>query len=211
MPTTDDYGQSVSVYVNSDAPNLETLAKNLAAGIVPRTAMRFASAAARSAALTGATAPVEGMVTYLQDVNSAYLYDGSTWRLIDIRDRTSSVLTSGTTPQSAEILTGLSVTLTTRAGVNYLLGVRGMLRSTLANDRIDLLIKRGTTTAGTQVGGCVHWTKNANQPESTAGVGWDTPGAGSTTWVVTISGVGSGNVDVNASSLYPAVFTVEEQ
>lgn len=211
MPTTDDYGQAISIALLTDPPNAETLAKSLAAGIVPRSVMRFASASARSAALTGATAPVEGMVTYLQDVNQAYLYDGSAWRLIDIRDHGYSSLTTGTTPQSAEILTGMSVTLTTRASVTYLLEVRGMVRSTLANDRIDLLIKRGTTTAGTQVGGCVHTTQNANTPESVVGVGIDTPGAGSTTWVVTISGVGSGNVDVNASSLYPAVFTVEEQ
>ena len=41
-------------------------------------------------------------------------------------------------------------------------------------------------------------------------IGWDTPGAGSTTWVVTINGVGSGLVDLTASTAYPAVFTVKE-
>lgn len=211
MPTTDDYGQAISIALLTDPPNAETLAKGLGNAIAPKSVMRFASAAARSAVLTGAAAPVEGMVAYLQDVDTAYLYDGTTWRRIDTRERGSSVLTSGTTPQSSEILTGMSVTLPTRAGVTYLLEVKGMLRSTLANDRIDLLIRRGTTTAGTQVGGGVYTTKNANTPESVCMVGADSPGAGSTTWVVTISGVGSGNVDVNASSLYPAVFTVEEQ
>ena len=81
MATTDDYGQGVSVATLTDAPNAETLAKNIANAIVSRSVMRFASASARSAALTGPTAPVEGMVTWLQDVNLHYVYDGSAWQV----------------------------------------------------------------------------------------------------------------------------------
>lgn len=76
MATTDDYGQGVSIAALTDAPNAETLAKNIANAIVQRSVMRFASAAARAAALTS---PVEGMVTWLQDVNLLYAYDGSSW------------------------------------------------------------------------------------------------------------------------------------
>jgi hypothetical protein len=81
VATTDDYGQGVSVATLTDAPNAETLAKNIANAIVSRSIMRFASASARSAALTGLTAPVEGMVTWLQDVNLQYVYDGTAWQV----------------------------------------------------------------------------------------------------------------------------------
>ncbi|MFE6126817.1 hypothetical protein ACFQ6Q_00870 [Streptomyces sp. NPDC056437] len=76
---TDDWGQDITVYQNSESPNLEQLAKNLANGIIPRSVMRFTSASSRSAALTGTTAPVEGMVSWLQDTNLLYVYNGSAW------------------------------------------------------------------------------------------------------------------------------------
>jgi hypothetical protein len=79
---TDDYGQGVTVYTNPETPNLEAIAKNLAGGIIPRSIMRFASASARSAALTGVSAPVEGMHTTLADTNRTYRYDGSAWQPI---------------------------------------------------------------------------------------------------------------------------------
>ncbi|WP_405964857.1 hypothetical protein OG713_34980 [Streptomyces sp. NBC_00723] len=84
MAGTDDYGQGVTVAALTDAPNAETLARNIANAIVQRSVMRFASASARSAALTGATAPVEGMVSWLQDVNGLYYYDGSAWQLMNV-------------------------------------------------------------------------------------------------------------------------------
>ncbi|MEU0992015.1 hypothetical protein [Streptomyces sp. NPDC005953] len=80
MATTDDYGQGVSIASLTDPPHAEILARNIANRIVERSVMRFASAAARAAALTGATAPVEGMVTWLQDTNLLYVYDGTAWR-----------------------------------------------------------------------------------------------------------------------------------
>jgi len=210
VATTDDYGQGVSISALTDAPNAETLAKNIANGIAPRSNMRFASASARTAALTGATAPVEGMVSYLQDVDRLYVYTGSAWVEISTRQEASAVLTSGSGVTSSEILTGLSVTMTTRASTSYKLEASGLVRSTLANDRVDLLIRRGTTTAGTQVGGGVRFSSAGATGETLTAIGWDTPGAGTTTWVVTINGVGSGNVDLTASSAFPAVFEVKE-
>ncbi|MFF7023064.1 hypothetical protein ACFY97_18925 [Streptomyces klenkii] len=77
MPTTDAYGQGVQIAALTDAPNAATLAFNLADPIVQRSIMRFASASARAATLTS---PVEGMTTWLQDVNVLEVYDGTAWR-----------------------------------------------------------------------------------------------------------------------------------
>lgn len=76
MAGTDSYGQGVVVASLTDAPNAETLARNIADAIAQRSVMRFASASARAATLTS---PVEGMVTWLQDVNLLYVYDGTSW------------------------------------------------------------------------------------------------------------------------------------
>ncbi|MCX4676688.1 H-type lectin domain-containing protein [Streptomyces sp. NBC_01433] len=80
--STDDYGQGVTVAELLDAPNAETLAKNLANGIVARSVLVFASAAARSAALLGAAAPTDGMHTYLKDTQRLYEYQGTVWRQV---------------------------------------------------------------------------------------------------------------------------------
>lgn len=76
---TDDYSQGISIADLASAPNAETLGKNIANPLAARSIMRFASASARTAALTGAAAPVEGMATWLQDVNRLYVYDGTSW------------------------------------------------------------------------------------------------------------------------------------
>lgn len=76
MPTTDDYGQGVSIASLTDAPNAESLARNIANAIVQRSVMRFASASARAAAIT---APTAGMVAYLQDTKQLTFYDGTQW------------------------------------------------------------------------------------------------------------------------------------
>lgn len=79
MATTDDYGQGVSIASRTDAPDAETLARNIANGIASRSVLRFASASARTAALTGPSVPVEGMVTSLADTDRLYRYNGSAW------------------------------------------------------------------------------------------------------------------------------------
>jgi hypothetical protein len=76
---TDDYGQGISIADLASQPNAETLGKNIANPLAARSNMRFASASARTAALTGTTAPVEGMETWLLDTNRKYVYDGSAW------------------------------------------------------------------------------------------------------------------------------------
>lgn len=64
MPTPDNYGQGVQLPVLADGPNAQTIGTSIGS-VVPQTVMRFASAAGRAAVLTGAEAPVPGMVGYL--------------------------------------------------------------------------------------------------------------------------------------------------
>ncbi|MET8694677.1 hypothetical protein ABZV65_19290 [Streptomyces bauhiniae] len=79
MTAPDQYGQNVSIWQMSDPPNLPAAVKALADGVIPRGVMRFASASARGATLINTAAPVEGMLSWLQDVNRLEVYDGSDW------------------------------------------------------------------------------------------------------------------------------------
>lgn len=79
MPTTDDYGQGVNIASLTDAPDANKLAKDIVNGIAQRSVMRFASAAARTAALTGPSAPVEGMMTWLIAEGRLEIRHNSAW------------------------------------------------------------------------------------------------------------------------------------
>jgi hypothetical protein len=82
VPTPDPYGQGISTAALTDAPNAQTLAQNIVNAMAPMMVMRFASASARSATLTGVAAPVEGMVSYLADVDTLSVYTGGTWQVM---------------------------------------------------------------------------------------------------------------------------------
>ena len=90
MPTTDDYGQGVTIASLTDAPDASKLAKDIANAITQRSIMRFASASARGATLT---APVEGMLTWLQDINRLDLWDGSAWVAVSVGQSTWKTIT----------------------------------------------------------------------------------------------------------------------
>lgn len=94
MAGQDSYGQGVIIASLSDAPDAETLAKNIANALAERSVMRFDSASARAATLD---APVEGMVSWLRDTNLSYHYDGTSW----IPE--STVLTGWTTLTTASL------------------------------------------------------------------------------------------------------------
>jgi hypothetical protein len=79
MTAPDSFGQGIDLWQMSDAPSIPDAIAALADGVIPRGVLRFASASARGAALSGDAAPVEGMVTYLLDVNRLEMYDGSAW------------------------------------------------------------------------------------------------------------------------------------
>ncbi|MGW9237978.1 hypothetical protein FKO01_19765 [Mesorhizobium sp. B2-3-3] len=211
MATTDNYGQGVSVATLTDPPDAETLAKNIANAIVSRSAMRFASASARAAQLVGPlAAPVAGMITYLTDVKRIDFYDGTGW--YPLRGQSgSSMVTSGSPSTTTEVATGTTVTLPTRAGARYELTASCLARSSVTGDRIELRIRRGTTTAATQVGGGSIRAALAGSGDTLTGCGIDTPGAGTTTWTVYLArGSGSGTVEVTASVALPCTFTVRE-
>jgi hypothetical protein len=75
----DKWGQGIALWQMTDPPSIPDAIKALADGVIPRGVLRFASASARGAALAGDYAPVEGMLTWLQDVNRLDLWDGSAW------------------------------------------------------------------------------------------------------------------------------------
>lgn len=113
---TDDYGQGISIADLTTAPNAETLGKNIANPLAARSLMRFASASARTAALTGVAAPVEGMLSYLQDTNKVYLYEGAAWvelarylPPVFVQDDTNRTFTGLSYASSSFILEGIIV------------------------------------------------------------------------------------------------------
>lgn len=79
MPGTDSFGQGINLPLLSDAPDAQQLGADLGAGMVPQLVMRFDSAAHRGATIT---TPIEGMTTYLRDLNRHEFYDGSAWRTL---------------------------------------------------------------------------------------------------------------------------------
>ena len=72
---TDDYGQSIFIPALTDTPNIATLAASMQL-ILKQSVLSFASASARNATLTS---PIEGMTTWLQDVNRIEVYNGTSW------------------------------------------------------------------------------------------------------------------------------------
>ncbi|MFE3122371.1 hypothetical protein ACFXHD_03005 [Streptomyces hydrogenans] len=81
MPT-DNLGQGINLPALTDPPDISVVAVAMQA-ILDRTVPRFASAAARAATVP---APVEGMMSWLQDANRLDVYNGTSW---------SPVLTGG--------------------------------------------------------------------------------------------------------------------
>ncbi|MFD5026984.1 hypothetical protein [Streptomyces sp. NPDC058373] len=79
MPTTDAYGQGIPLPTLTDAPDIPGAISALAAGVLPKLALPFASASVRGATLVGAQAPRAGMITWLQDVSRLEVYDGEAW------------------------------------------------------------------------------------------------------------------------------------
>nr|WSS66725.1 H-type lectin domain-containing protein [Streptomyces sp. NBC_01177] len=100
---TDDFGQGINVAALLDAPDAATLARNLANGIASRSILRFASASARAAALTGVSAPTAGMHSYLEDTQRLYFYTGSVWRQVSSLTQQGSVNLSWTNANTASV------------------------------------------------------------------------------------------------------------
>lgn len=79
MPTSDAYGQDVEIASLTDAPNIETAVKGVTDALVPRSVMRFTSASNRNATIT---APVAGMMAWIDAEGFLTHYDGSAWVVV---------------------------------------------------------------------------------------------------------------------------------
>lgn len=149
MATTDSYGQGVAITALTDAPNAQALAFAIVDALTQRSVMRFASASARAATLT---APTEGMVTYLLDVDSLQMYTGSTWQPLAPQqtgvNAFTSDLTNATTTSTTYVNSSRTLSLTMTAPIS------GKLEATLSvrcdnsgsfNTLSDLLIVGSTS------------------------------------------------------------------
>lgn len=90
MTAPDQWGQGIALWQMTDPPSIPDAIKALADGVIPRGVLRFASASARGATLT---APVEGMLTWLQDVNRLDVWDGSAWVAVSVGQSTWKTIT----------------------------------------------------------------------------------------------------------------------
>ncbi|MEU9442889.1 hypothetical protein AB0D42_18590 [Streptomyces sp. NPDC048304] len=93
MPTPDAYGQSIGLWSMTDAPSIPDAIALFAKGVLPRLRLDFASASARGATLTGAAAPVPGMMTWIKDAQRLDLYDGSGWVTVSVGNRSWTTIT----------------------------------------------------------------------------------------------------------------------
>lgn len=84
MPTLDGYGQNIGLWSMTDAPSIPDAIRLLAAGVIPRGVLQFASATTRGATLINDYAPVDGMLTYLQDVDRLDARIGGAWVAVSV-------------------------------------------------------------------------------------------------------------------------------
>ncbi|WP_369190153.1 hypothetical protein [Streptomyces sp. R08] len=125
MPLTDSYGQSVTYPTLTDKPNAQSLAEGLVNGMVPKLVMSFASATVRGATIKK---PIEGMITWLKDVDRLEVFDGTswvsfafgtnTWKTISLASGFTSNGNSNGTPQYRVVNMFGEDTIMFRGGVN---------------------------------------------------------------------------------------------
>ena len=79
--------------------------------LMKQSVMVFADAAARTTALPS---PIEGMVTYLEDADELFLYDGANW--VVVNDNSASIAKSIVTTK-ADIIVATGASTPARLGV----------------------------------------------------------------------------------------------
>lgn len=87
MPETDKWGQGIGIWKMTDAPSIPDAIKLVADGVIPRGVLRFASASARGATLVGDRAPVDGMLSWLEDVGRLELRVDGAWVVVAVGAR----------------------------------------------------------------------------------------------------------------------------
>lgn len=109
--------------------------------------MVFASAAARTSALAS---PTEGMVSYLSDINSLNVYDGSAWvfpnKIVQIVRATST--TQRSTTSTTFVDSNESITITPKSSTSSILIVATFLGLTVRNASGDARGSYQLTTSG---------------------------------------------------------------
>lgn len=93
---TDPYGQTISLWALTDAPDIPAAIAALAAGVIPRGVLRFASASTRGSTLVGSATPVDGMLTYLQDVKRLDARIDNTWVALSVGASSWTTITPAT-------------------------------------------------------------------------------------------------------------------
>ena len=143
-------GTGFKLFANGEVLN----ASDVNTYLQQQTVMVFASAAARTTALSGVLA--EGMCSYLQDDNTVYVYDGSAWVNIgnsgDITGVTAGTgLSGGGTSGSVtlSINTGVTADLTTAQTLTN----KTLTSPILTTPNISTLTTAGDTLYGTGSGG----------------------------------------------------------
>lgn len=119
--------------------------------------MSFASAAARTSAVVS---PAEGMVSYLRDVDTVEIWNGTAWKTIAgvgagsiLQTVTSSYTTGVTTASTSYVSTGSTVTITPKKSTSNILLIATnpfLIYGTGASQQFTIF--RGTVS-GTNLGG----------------------------------------------------------
>ncbi|CAL9364768.1 hypothetical protein [Streptomyces sp. enrichment culture] len=99
MPKSDGWGQDIQLWQMTDAPSIPDAVAAIADGVIPRGVLRFASASERGATLVGDYTPVDGMLTWLEDVGRLELRVDGVWVVVAVGNRawTTVPLASGWT------------------------------------------------------------------------------------------------------------------
>jgi hypothetical protein len=136
------------VFSNGSVLNASEINDNL----MNQSVMVFSNAAARTAALT---APVEGMVAYLEDTNLFTTYNGSAWKnSLGVTGGILQVLsvaktdTFTTSSSSYQDVTGLSLSITPSSATNKILILGSIGLGVQDGDRADFRLLRDSTPIG---------------------------------------------------------------
>lgn len=156
--------------------------------------MRFASAAARTTALSGVLA--EGMVSYLMDTNAVEVYDGSAWvgvgNVGDITGVTAGTGISGGGTSGTVTITNSMATEITAAG--------------------DIIVGTGSATFDNLPIGTTGQVLTADTTVSPYKVKWATPSSGTPTfvgWSLRNSNVATGTFSCSNSTHTQITFNTE--
>jgi hypothetical protein len=71
----------------TDAPDIPAAIKAIADGVIPRGVLRFSSASTRGATLVDDRAPVDGMLTWLADVDRLEVRVDGSWVVVSVGNR----------------------------------------------------------------------------------------------------------------------------